>query len=84
MNPKDYNWLLERKNFMYVSTKISKEDKQEIYNIYNRLTGDKKKPNGCGRCMRTVTNLNQALFRKIYCYLKTTNNYVSTRTIRKP
>lgn len=64
MNEQDYNWLLERKNFMYVSTKISKEDKQEIYNIYNRLTGEKKKPNGCGRCMRTVTNLIKHYFER--------------------
>ena len=49
---------------MYVSTKISKEDKQEIYNIYNRLTGEKKKPNGCGRCMRTVTNLIKHYFER--------------------
>ena len=57
MNPEDYNWLLERKNFLYISTKISKEDKQTMYDIYNRLTGEKKKPNGCGRCFRTTIKL---------------------------
>ncbi len=57
MNSEDYNWLLEHKNFLYVSTRIEKEDKQTMYDIYNRLTGEKKKPNGCGRCFRTTIQL---------------------------
>ena len=64
MNPQDYNWLLERKNFMYVSTRITKEDKQTMYDIYNRLTGEKKKPNSCGRCFRTTINLIKHYFER--------------------
>jgi len=27
-----------------------------MYNIYNRLTGESKKPNGCGACLRGTVN----------------------------
>ena len=64
MNPQDYNWLLEHKNFLYVSTHFTKEEKQHLYDIYNRLTGENKKPNGCGRCVRTTINLIKHYFER--------------------
>ncbi len=57
MTAEDRKWLDEHRNFMYVSQHITKEEKQELYNIYNRLTGEKKKPNGCGKCLRTTLNI---------------------------
>tara|TARA_R110000772_G_scaffold45746_1_gene104608 strand:- start:400 stop:615 length:216 start_codon:yes stop_codon:yes gene_type:complete len=56
MTEADYKWLDEHKLFMYASQHITKEERQELYNIYNRITGEKKKPNGCGRCLRTTLN----------------------------
>ena len=41
--------LDEHKNLIYVSTHMTKEEKQHLYDIYNRLTGENKKPNGCGQ-----------------------------------
>ena len=56
MTTEDRKWLDEHKLFLYTSQHITKEEKQELYNIYNRLTGEKKTPNSCGKCMRTTLN----------------------------
>lgn len=55
MNKEEYDFLQTIKNFMYVSTFVSKEDRKQIYVIYNRLTGEKKQPNGCAKCFANVT-----------------------------
>ena len=57
MTEEDYKWLDEHKLFLYVSQHMTKEEKQELYNIYNRITGEHKTPNGCGRCLRTTLNI---------------------------
>ena len=57
MIQKDYNWLHEHRNFLYVSQHITKEEKQTLYDIYNRITGENKKPNGCGKCIRNTLNI---------------------------
>jgi hypothetical protein len=36
---------------MYASQFLPKEDRLKIYEIYNALTNENKKPNGCGRCL---------------------------------
>ena len=53
----DYKWLDEHRLFLYVSQHITREEKQELYNIYNRITGENKKPNGCGKCLKTTLNI---------------------------
>ena len=50
----DKIWLDEHRNFLYVSSYMSKPERQELYNIYNRLTGENKRPNGCGKCLQTT------------------------------
>lgn len=50
----DREWLGLHRNFLYVSSYMSKPDKQMLYDIYNRLTGLRKKPNGCGKCLSNV------------------------------
>ena len=57
MTEEDYKWLDEHRLFLYVSQHITKEEKAELYNIYNRITGENKKPNGCGKCIRTTLNI---------------------------
>lgn len=51
MRLEDYVWLKEHTPYMYASQFISKEDRHKIYEIYNDITGENKKPNGCGRCL---------------------------------
>jgi len=57
MTDQDYKWLDEHRLFLYVSHHITREEKQELYNIYNRITGENKKPNGCGKCLKTTLNI---------------------------
>jgi hypothetical protein len=57
MTAEDRTWLDEHRNFLYVSHYITKEQKQMLYDIYNRLTGEKKEPNNCGRCLRNTLNI---------------------------
>lgn len=53
----DLQWLQLHRDYMYVSTKVNTTDAQMIYDIFNRLTGQKKAPNGCGSCMRNTIKL---------------------------
>lgn len=64
MTAEDKQWLDEHRNFMYVSQHITKEEKQTLYDIYNRLTGENKKPNGCGKCLRTTINTIKSYYEK--------------------
>ena len=57
MTHEQYKWLDEHKLMMYVSQSISKEDRGLLYGIYNSITGEKKKPNSCGKCLRTTLNI---------------------------
>ena len=52
----DYMWLSQRERYLYVSTRMTTEETQTMYDIYNRLTGESKKPNGCGACLRGTVN----------------------------
>lgn len=54
MKIQDRQWLDEHKNFLYVSSYMTKEERQMLYDIYNRLTGDSKKPTSCGKCVQTT------------------------------
>jgi len=51
MRLEHYVWLQEHKMYMYASQFLPKEDRLKIYEIYNALTNENKKPNGCGRCL---------------------------------
>jgi len=64
MNPEDKQWLDDHKSYLYVSTKMTREETQMIYDIYNRLTGEKKAPNGCGSCMRNTIRLVKFYYEK--------------------
>jgi hypothetical protein len=57
MTQEDYNWLDEHKLFLYHSQHITKEERNQLYQIYNRITGENKRPNGCGKCLRTTLNI---------------------------
>ncbi len=51
MKLEDYVWLQEHESYMRVSQFIPKPDRNKIYEIYNAITGENKKPNNCGRCL---------------------------------
>ena len=47
-------WIEENLNIFKSNVSCSKEDAHYVYEIYNTITGENKKPNGCGRCWVTV------------------------------
>ncbi len=57
MLPEEFEYLKEYEIVLRVSHTVSKETKQQFYKIYNRITGEDRRPNGCGKCFRNVTKL---------------------------
>ena len=47
-------WIESHKNLFTANVKPTKEMINTVYEIYNQITGQNKKPNGCGRCWVTV------------------------------
>ena len=47
-------WIEQHKAIFTSSVRMTPEQVQTVYDIYNQITGQKKKPNGCGRCFTTV------------------------------
>lgn len=64
ITPEDKAWLDDHKTYMYQSVRMSSENARMIYDIYNRLTGESKKPNGCGSCMRNTVRLIKFYYEK--------------------
>lgn len=54
MKQEHFNWLKERRHYMYVSVKMQPGEPEYLYEIYNTITGEHKKPNGCGSCLRNT------------------------------
>lgn len=54
MNDQDFEWLKQHESLLYVSTRVDAYQTGMVYDIYNRLTGEQKKPNGCGACLRNT------------------------------
>ena len=54
MELEHYTWLKDRRHYMYVSVKLEAGDADYLYLIYNTITGETKKPNSCGSCLRNT------------------------------
>ena len=52
-------WIDANRVIFTANVSTSKENVQMVYDIYNTITGENKKPNGCGRCY--VTNKKRVL-----------------------
>lgn len=57
MTPEEFEFANKYEPVMRVSHSVDKETKKRFYEIYNRLTGEDKRPNGCGRCFTNVVRL---------------------------
>ena len=55
MTQEDRDWL-DARPFILGNTTPSREDLMELFNIYNRLTGESMKFTTCGRCVLNVKN----------------------------
>ena len=64
MTEEDYNWLLQRRAFLYNSTRMTREEGQKIFEIYNRISPKQMNYTTCGSCVRTVIGLLRQEFEK--------------------
>ena len=53
MKDQDITWLNERPH-IFGNVKLTREETQRIYDIYNSITGENKKTSSCGRCVYNV------------------------------
>ena len=54
MTNKDILFVGDNVSIFVNNSAVNKEQLDTVYAIYNRITGEQKKPNGCGRCWRNV------------------------------
>jgi len=47
-------WIEANLNIFTSNVSTSKDNAIYVYEIYNAITGENKKPNGCGRCWVSV------------------------------
>ena len=47
-------WIEANRVIFTSNVSTSKDNVNTVYDIYNAITGENKKPNGCGRCWVTV------------------------------
>ena len=54
ITPEQYHFISMNKGIFTSSVTVSPEYRQTIYDIYNHVTGENKRPGGCGRCWSIV------------------------------
>lgn len=54
MRFEDLEWVAENDRIFLANNRPSDEQRNRVYEIYNRITKENKKPNGCGRCWSNV------------------------------
>jgi len=64
MTQEDIDWVRANEILFRVNHTITPEQRQTIFNIYNRITGENKKTTSCGRCVRSVLNLVYFTYKK--------------------
>lgn len=46
--------LVDIKILITIKQKYTGEERTQIYNLYNEITGENRKPNGCSACLNSV------------------------------
>jgi hypothetical protein len=53
MTNEDYDWL--HNNYTLLgNVRMTQEQAKELYDVYNRITGDNKPVSSCGRCVLNI------------------------------
>lgn len=53
MRETEYLWLKDNLH-VFQNVKLTIDERQQMFDIYNRLSGQKMKPTSCGRCVSNV------------------------------
>ena len=64
MTDTDHQWLLDNRTIMYSSIRMTREQGQKIFEIYNRISPKPMNYTTCGSCVRTVVSLLRQEFEK--------------------
>jgi len=64
MTQEQIEFVREHENLFINQNTISVEQKKTIYDIYNFITGENKKPTGCGRCVASVLKMVHFTYKK--------------------
>ena len=54
MTQEQQQWVTENRILLTTSRRYSPAELQDIFNLYNSLTGERKKTTSCGRCIENV------------------------------
>ena len=54
MTEEQLTWIEANMVIFTSNVSTSKENVETVYDIYNTITGENKRPNGCGRCYVTT------------------------------
>lgn len=58
-------WLKENSSLFLVSQRLTNEQLVIIYDVYNAVTGEFKKPNSCGKCLKNTLDRLKVEYNKI-------------------
>ncbi len=53
MTNEDYDWLHNNYSLLG-NVRMTQEQAKELYDVYNRITGDNKPVSSCGRCVLNI------------------------------
>ncbi len=53
MTNEDYTWLTQNKQLLG-NVGMTKQQAKQVFNIYNRITGENKPQTSCGRCVLNI------------------------------
>lgn len=76
MNKEIFDWLIDNEIIITVSTRLEPHKIDEIYHIYNLITGESKEAGGCSKCFfniikRLRTELNKIIQKKFVVVYRT-------------
>ena len=54
MTPEQLQWMEDNLVIFTSNVSTTKENVEYVYGIYNAITNENKRPNGCARCWVTV------------------------------
>ena len=50
----DLQWIAEHERLFLANNRPSDTQRLKVYELYNKITNENKKPNSCGRCWSNV------------------------------
>ena len=64
MKQEDWDWLTENSHTLG-NTKLTIQEKQRLFDLYNSITGEKKPVTSCGRCVHNIKKRLIAEYEKV-------------------